>query len=389
MVRKIAFEILKNVIIKGETLKVQNFDHNLEINDRAFLKLLVYSVFRRINKLDNIIRKFVKKSPDKETKIVLYLGISQILFLNVPLHAAIFETVEMVKKSKIRAKAGFINGVLRSLSNDMEIPKVSNFPDGFYRLLKNEYNVKTIEKMSNYMEIEPALDISVKNDVEFFANELNAKIMGGNNIRLNEPTLIPLLKGYDAGKWWVQSFASSLPVGLFSDLKGKIVADFCAAPGGKTSQMLAIGAKVDAFDISKKRLETLKQNIQRLNFEVNVINADPTTFVFDKKYDAILLDAPCSGTGTFRKNPDVVLKTIDFEKINEIQSKLLETALLNVKINGEVVFSTCSLIRKEGELLVRGVLNNFKNCSLMKENRVLPDDIYGEGFYMALIKRND
>ncbi|OPZ79229.1 MAG: Ribosomal RNA small subunit methyltransferase B [Alphaproteobacteria bacterium ADurb.Bin438] len=388
MVRDLAWKILINVLNKKETLKVQNFDNNLSDNDKAFLKLLVYSTIRHINKLEFVLSKFVKKRPDKDIKALLLLGITQILFIDVPAHACLFETVEVIKKSKFKNNASFVNGVLRNVLRNKEIPDISNFPSSFEKVLSKDYNKDEISLLSKELEQEPSLDISVKSDVSNWASELDGEIIENNTIRLNNPRQIFNLNGYDNGDWWVQSFAASLPVFMFSDLKNKKVADFCAAPGGKTAQILNMGGKVQAFDISNKRIKTLKENIERLKFkDIKIINANPCEFEFNEKFDAILVDAPCSGTGTLRKNPDVVLKNIDFKNLEKIQFKLLETALLNVNINGEVVYSTCSLMKKEGELLVKQVLNNFKDFSLVKEKRVFPDNKYQEGFYMALLKR--
>ena len=390
MVRKTAFNILNRVIINGESLKTQDFDLGMSTINKAFLKSLVYTVFRHINQLDFIIDKLVKKRPSKELRNVLYLGICQILYLDIPTHAAIYETVEMIKKTKYKNYSSFINGVLRNYSrSEISIKNIRNFPDCFTNLLKNDYSEKDLSFLSTCLEKESSVDITVKNNPDFWAKELNASVNSGNNIRLNENALIPSLKGYSDGEWWVQSYAAYLPVTLFSDLKGKNVADFCAAPGGKTSQMLSIGAKVTSFDISAKRLNILSENLKRLHFKARIINEAPYEHKFKEPFDAVLVDAPCSGTGTLRKNPDVILKKIDLDDLQKKQENLLETAMKNIKKSGEIVYSTCSLLSCEGERLIRNALSEFKDFSLIKEKQLLPDDTFGEGFYMALIKREE
>ena len=153
-------------------------------------------------------------------------------------------------------------------------------------------------------------------------------------------------------------------------------------------QMLSLGAKITAFDISSKRLNILKENLNRLHFKAEIINADPCKYQFKKPFDAILVDAPCSGSGTLRKNPDVTLKKIDLDDLQKKQKNLLTTAMKNVNTGGEIVYSTCSLLHCEGKTMIKNILSEFKGFSLIKEKQVLPDNIFGEGFYMALIKRD-
>ena len=389
MVRRAAFNILNKVIIDGESLKTQDFDRGLQPADKAFLKSLVYTIFRHINRLDFIIGKLVKKRPSKELRNALYIGICQILYLNVPLHAAIYETVEMVKRTKYKNYSGFINGVLRNYSRSpVSAENILNFSSYFTDLLKNDYSEKELSLISLYLEKEASIDLTVKNDPGFWEKELNATVNSGNNIRLKENAPISSLKGYDDGNWWVQSYSAYLPVTMFSDIKGKNIADFCAAPGGKTLQMLSLGARITAFDISAKRLNILTENLNRIHYTAQTINANPCEYQFKEPFDAILVDAPCSGSGTLRKNPDVTLKKIDLCDLQKKQKALLTTAIKNVKPRGEIVYSTCSLLRCEGETMIKNALSEFKEFSLIKEKRTFPDDTFGEGFYMALIKRD-
>ena len=198
---------------------------------------------------------------------------------------------------------------------------------------------------------EAELDLSVKSDPEKWAAELNATILPTGTLR--RPTISSLkdLADFDAGEWWVQDAAAALPARLLGDVSGKLVIDLCAAPGGKTAQLAAAGANVIALDRSKNRLNRLQENMERLKLAVTTIVGDATTFVPEKTPDAILLDAPCSSTGTLRRHPDVAyLKSqADVDKLTELQSRLLDAAARMLEPHGQLVYSVCSLQPEEGE----------------------------------------
>ena len=199
---------------------------------------------------------------------------------------------------------------------------------------------------------------------------------------------IPELEGFNEGAWWVQDAAAALPVLVFDDLKDKYVADFCAAPGGKTAALIVKGAKVDAFDISEKRMKRVEENLKRLNLTANLIVSDANKIENDKIYDAILIDAPCSATGTIRRHPDLYFHRTpeDIKKLNIAQLKLLKTAHKHLKENGTVVYCTCSLQKQEGEDIIEQVKDLFDIVPI--NDKRLDDFRTPEGFIRTFPYQN-
>jgi 16S rRNA (cytosine967-C5)-methyltransferase len=192
-----------------------------------------------------------------------------------------------------------------------------------------------------------------------WADKLNGKVLPTGSVRLEKfRGAIPTLEGFDDGAWWVQDAAAAIPARLFGDISGKRVADLCAAPGGKTAQLIAMGAEVTAVEQSQSRLKRLEGNLARLGLKADCVLASLLDFHPEKPFDAILLDAPCSSTGTMRRHPDVpwTKGPVDIAKLAELQEKLLRHTLTLVGPGGVVVFSNCSLDPLEGEDMVARVL---------------------------------
>src|SRR5208282_1763435 len=205
---------------------------------------------------------------------------------------------------------------------------------------------------------EPALDLSVKADTEGWAVRLGGAALPWGTVRLAHKGRIEDIEGYGEGAWWVQDAAAALPVLLLGDVRGLRVADLCAAPGGKTLELAVRGAHVTAVDLSASRLRRLQENLERLNLTAEVIKADAGVWSAPEPFDAVLLDAPCSATGTIRRNPDIpYLKAeSDIAALSAVQARLLERAPSLLRPGGRLVYSTCSLEAEEGEARIARLL---------------------------------
>ncbi|MDR1693872.1 MAG: methyltransferase domain-containing protein [Lactobacillaceae bacterium] len=359
--------------------------------DAAFLNMLILTALRHLVYIRKIIKKFSPKKIAQKHIYVEYaviLAICEILYLRTPEYATINSYVEIIKKKTNKFLGGFANAVLRKVSTNKEAlineDKGEFFPEEFFKILKQDYDTKTIRKIETIAAKEPPLDITVKNGPETWAEELNGALLINGSIRLNSKTDIAKLKGYDNGSWWVQDFAASLAVQIMDELKGKKVLDICAAPGGKSAQLINAGAETTCLDISEQRLETLKENLARLGLKAqNIIRADGLEYLKnfkDEKFDAILLDAPCSATGTMRRHPEIVhiKNTEDITRQSEIQKEFLKHVENALKSGGILVYCTCSINKMEGEEQIKKFLEENKNFKLVsvkeKETNLCHDD---------------
>ena len=266
-----------------------------------------------------------------------------------------------------------------------------------------------IEEMEKFANIEPMLDITTKHNIDQSIYS-DATILPTGTVRFAANTIVENIIGFSNGDCWVQDVSSALCVKCLSNLAGKRVLDLCAAPGGKTAQLLDMGALVTAVDISESRLNRLKENIDRLKLGDNlkIICSDVLDLQSDEKFDVVLLDAPCSATGTFRRHPEIIhTKSLnDVKKLATLQEKLLNKASSFVKPNGILLYSTCSLSKEEGERRIRQFVknNNYEiypinlsgaDTSITKDGfiRVLPqhfDEFLGaDGFFIASLQRKN
>ena len=244
---------------------------------------------------------------------------------------------------------------------------------------------------------EPAVDIVVKDNPTYWAEKLNATVIRGNCLRLPNGCFIPTLDGFDEGAWWVQDNGAYLAVEVLGDVRELFVADLCAAPGGKTAALLSKGAKVDAFDISPNRIKRLKENLTRLHLKADVFVQNAKEIAGENKYDIVLLDAPCSATGTLRRHPDVLLhrKPQDIVALTHTQEELLKTAHRLVKKGGKVVYCTSYLQKEEGEDQIQKLSSLFRIIPIenFPENKT-PEGFLrtmpfqnSDGFFIALLEK--
>jgi 16S rRNA (cytosine967-C5)-methyltransferase len=363
LTRQIAYDLLNQILGQKKPMD-QVFSHykgfnGLESRDINFVRMLVATCLRRKGQLDQVIEYCQDKpkplSP-KNIYIVLYIGLCQILFMDVTDHAAVNTTVELAKKQNMERQKGFINAVLRRVIREKEkiyFDEISNIPDWLMSVWEKDYGRETAKEIALYSLKEAPTDITIKDsDTAEWLERLGGVVLKTESLRLSSGGVTEL-EGFREGAWWVQDASAALPVKLMGDLTDKNIIDLCAAPGGKTMQLAAKGANVIAVDRSEKRLERLHENLKRcgLDKNVRVEMADGATWQPDEKADIVLLDVPCSATGTIRRHPDLMyLKTPkDIESLKDIQKRLLLNAAQMLKPEGVLLYCTCSLQKEEGE----------------------------------------
>lgn len=341
----------------------------LDMRDRALVRAILATALRhRVTVAALISRRLDKPLPANATVLahILHVAAAQILFLDIPDSAAVDLAVTHAKSDPRTVRfSGLVNAVLRALARTKEtelaktLAATNDAPEWFCERLKQAYGTDAAHAILAAHRVEAPVDISVKSDPQLWADHLGGVVLPTGSVRLEKlNAAVTELPGFEDGTWWVQDTAASLPARLFGDIKGLHVADLCAAPGGKTAQLILAGAKVTAVDSSKSRLARLQQNLERLNLSAEVVQADLLKFEPKQLFDAVLLDAPCSSTGTIRRHPDVAwTKTHDdIVKLADLQRRLLAKAVTIIKPGGVIVFSNCSLDPLEGEDLLAAFL---------------------------------
>lgn len=387
--RLVALEILVAIMQSHDSyddavLKSQRFSKLAE-RDRHFVHLLVFTTLRRMGQIDEVLRQFMQK-PLRGTlfhvKHILQLGAAQLLFLDTQPHAAVNTSVEIAEIRGFGSMKGLVNAVLRKVSSQGKGLLLGqdagrlNTPKWMWDAWVQTYHDSTAARIAEAHMMEAPLDICVKSDPEGWAEKLGGTLLSTGSIRLNSAAGVSALPGYEDGEWWVQDAAAALPVLLLGDVRGKRVVDLCAAPGGKTAQLAAAGAEVLAVDKSVKRLKILKSNMKRLKLSVDVVEADALNWRTPSPADAVLLDAPCSATGTIRRHPDLprIKRPADIADLQELQRKMLAHAVGMVKPGGTLVYAVCSLQPEEGERQIEAFLKTHPN---FKKVPVKPEEIGG------------
>jgi 16S rRNA (cytosine967-C5)-methyltransferase len=337
--------------------------------DRALVRALVAIVLRRLGSLRHLLGQLLERGLRKDAPRVetaLLIGAAQILFLDVPDHAAVDLAVRLVRADRNGAHfSGLVNAVLRRLTREgparlaeLDAP-ILDTPQWLMARWVAAYGEPTARAIAVANAGEPALDLTVKSDPALWAERLDGWVLPTGSVRLIAHGNVTGLPGFADGAWWVQDAAAALPIRLLGNVAGLRVADLCAAPGGKAAQLASAGAKVTAVDRSPARLARLDANLQRLSLTAELVCADVTEWEATP-FDAVLLDAPCSSTGTIRRHPDVpwLKQPADIEKLAGLQRRLIERAAALTKPGGMLVYCTCSLEPEEGEAIVNGFLAN-------------------------------
>jgi 16S rRNA (cytosine967-C5)-methyltransferase len=340
---------------------------SLSLRDRAFVRTMVAVVLRRLGTLRHLLDQWLKLPADApRVETALLLGAAQILWLEVPDHAAVDLAVRLVQADRRATRyAGLVNAVLRRVTREgtQFLSTVDttalDTPQWLMARWEKSYGTSTARAIALANSHEAALDLTVKNDREHWANVLGGRLLPTGSVRAIVHGPIAQLPGYADGAWWVQDAAAALPAKLLGDVRGLAVADLCAAPGGKTAQLAAAGARVVAVDHAPERLERLRQNLIRLQLTADTVAADATQWQAGP-FDAVLLDAPCSSTGAIRRHPDIpwLKRAGDITALAALQRRLAAQAVQLTKPGGVLVYCTCSLEPDEGIEVVHDLLSH-------------------------------
>ena len=360
--RRIAADVLDGVLRRRRPLDEQLNDQllaSIDERDRALVRRLAATALRRLGTLRHLLGTYLDRglpvdAPRVET--ALLIGATQILWLDVPDHAAVDLAVRLVRADRRALHyAGLVNAVLRGLVRDgaQRLAAIDtatlDTPSWLMTRWTAAYGEATARAIALANGQEPALDLSVKSEPDVWAARLNAHVLPTGSLRMIAHGPVPLLPGYAEGAWWVQDAAAALPARLLGDIRGRTVADLCAAPGGKTAQLAAAGARVTAVDRSPARLARLTENLARLGLAAETVAADAAEWQAGP-FDAVLVDPPCTSTGTIRRHPDVpwLKREADLTALVALQRRLLARAVALTKPGGTIVYCTCSLEPEEG-----------------------------------------
>jgi 16S rRNA (cytosine967-C5)-methyltransferase len=355
----------------------------LDGRDRALVRSIVLTALRHFGSLRLALAAMLETGlPRKaqELEWVLLIGAAQILFMDVPDHAAVDLAVRATRhQPRNAAFAGLVNAVLRNIARQRETwmtpaDPFADTPQWLAARWRKTYGEEVAAAIARAHRCEPTLDLTVKDGTDQKSLPEGTFLPTGS-LRLASHAPIEELPGYADGQWWVQDAAAALPARLLHAKANERIADLCAAPGGKTAQLTQTGAHVVALDRSAERLKRLTANLARLNMSAEIRVGDALAFEAEP-FDAILLDAPCSATGTIRRHPDVAWtkKPSDLTALAGVQAKMLDRAVSLLKSGGRLVYCTCSLEPEEGEMQIEAFLRRHPD---MRRQPILAEEIGG------------
>ena len=368
--RHTAYEILRAVHAGRHLDDALRLGDKQPQRDRAFVRMLVTTTLRRQGQIDRILDQVLTKRPagqSRDAVQILRLGVAQLLFLDTGSHAAVDSTVEQMRSLGFSRLTGLANAVMRRVSReggnlldstDLE----DNLPPWIRQNWLDAYGQRRSRQTIELAMQPPQLDITPARDAAKWAERLGGTLIDDRTVRRafdGDPTQ---LDGFADGAWWIQDAAAALPASLFGALQRKRVIDLCAAPGGKTAQLIAAGADVTAVDTSERRLRVLRRNLNRLGMEATLSQADGRKYTPAEKADAVLIDAPCSATGTLRRRPDVLMHRTadDVATLARTQHELLRSASGWIKPGGCLIYATCSLQHEEGEDVISDIVRDSR-----------------------------
>ena len=394
--RQVAATVLARIIDDGrgldgilETRHGPSALKNLSPADTKLVRAIATTALRNRGVIDHCLNKLMSRKPPKNARHLLHtlhVAGAQILFMDVPDSAAVDLAVTSLSgNSRSQRFASLGNAVLRKLAKNKETilgaltPQEQarlNMPPWMWQQTRKSFGKDRAQKIAELHMLEPMIDLTVKADPCEWAERLGGTVLYGNSIRVPTKGSVDSWEGFERGEWWVQDFAAHLPAHLLGDISGKNVIDLCAAPGGKTAQLINAGANVTALEAVRSRCDRLEENLKRLQFDAKIVNADLFDWKPDSLFDAVLLDAPCSSTGTIRRHPDVQWsKSKDqIGELADLQFNMTVHAARFLKPGGILVFSNCSLMRSEGEDLFAKI---SKNRFGLEAEKLTPDDLFG------------
>ncbi len=362
--------------------------------DRSFARMLASTILRGLGQIDALLDRRLKDAPPPQARALLRLGAAQILFGLAPAFAAVSTTLTLAEESTSTQRfKGLMNAILRGLDRDggtsllaVLDPSV-NVPAWLLARWKSAHGDAACAALSARIPETPPTDLTPRNpeDAEAIAEVVEGVVLPSGSIRTSRRGDVAEFPGYDEGVWWVQDAAAAIPARLLDVRSGQSALDMCAAPGGKTLQLAAAGAVVTALDRSPKRLARVSDNLARTGLEAELATGDASAFAPTDSsgapvtFDAVLLDAPCSATGTFRRHPDVLwgARPADIAKLAGVQSRMLDAAARLTAPGGRLVYSVCSLEPEEGEAQATDFLKRhpgFARVVIAPETYGLPAD---------------
>src|SRR6202165_2942203 len=369
--RRIAADILDGVLHKHRTLDDQLDGaaahpglKALAVRDRALMRRLVATILRRLGTLGHVLSRLLDRGIPTDApraQSALLIGAAQILWMDVPDHAAVDLSVRLVQTDRRAAKyAGLVNAVLRRCAREGQplIDEVKSqtldVPPWLLARWIAHYGETVARDIALAISHEPSLDITVKSDAAQWATRLHGETLPTGSVRTLLQGSVTLLPGFAEGQWWVQDAAAALPARLFGDVAGKAIADLCAAPGGKTAQLVQAGGRDNAIYRSTNRMARLRDNLARLSLDAEMVVAEGADWLdrnHDGGFDGILVDAPCTSTGTIRRHPDVgwLRQESDIAPLAAAQKRLLQKSVALLKPGGMLIYCTCSLEAEGGE----------------------------------------
>jgi len=340
---------------------------NLDDRDRRFVRLLATASLRYRGQLEKVLAPLVARRPfgaQANANLILLMGAAQLIILKTGAHAAVNNTVELMRQTGFERLCGLANAVMRRLTREGEklfstTKAVDNLPDWLQQSWRHYWGEAATMAIADLAMLPPPLDISVKGDVTAWSKTLEAQHVLGNSLRREFDGDPSLLAGFEDGAWWVQDAAAALPAHILNVTAGQTVIDLCAAPGGKTAQLIVAGGTVTAIDNNRQRMDRLRRNLGRLRLTASMVLCDGTEYHPKVPVDAVLVDAPCSATGTIRRRPDILNKrdAEDIRALQQIQWKLATNALGWLRAGGRMVYATCSLQPEEGEDIISAIID--------------------------------
>ena len=392
MSRVAAALILRDIVAKGHLLE-ERFSStaipsrlaSLDDRDRALTRSIVTASLRRLGTLRAAIAARLEQGLPRqvpEIEWTLIVAAAQILLLDVPDHAAVDLAVRAVRLERKTAPfAALTNAVLRNIARERDSilassdPLEQDVPGWLATRWRKIYGEATARAIAAAIREEPTLDVTVKSEAAGWAARLGGRVLPTGSVRLETHAAIQELDGYHDGAWWVQDAAAALPATFLRVKPGQRVADLCAAPGGKAAQLAAAGAMLTAVDRSAERLKRLSANFARLGLQAELLVADATNLKI-QAFDAVLVDAPCLGTGTLRRHPDIAWtkKPGDLASLVALQAKLLDHAFDLTRRGGTIVYCTCSIEPEEGEAQIAALLR--RNPDVVRAP-IKPDEVGG------------
>lgn len=406
--RRAAAVLVAEVLDRGRTLDdalttTRSFAV-LEGRDRAFARAIASTTLRRLGSVDAVLAGFLQRPLPEAAALaraILRTGAAQLLAMGSPAHAVVSEAVAVARAAQGAAPfAGLINAVLRRVDREgrevlAQLPAGVDLPDWLYARWRAARGDDEAAAIALALRTEPPLDITPKTDPHAWAARLGGRVIDNRTVRLDGGGDVSALPGFSDGAWWVQDAAAAAAVGLLGDIAGLDAVDLCAAPGGKTLQLAAAGARVTAVDVSAARLARLRENLARTWLDAEVMEADALNWSPERAYDVVLLDAPCTATGTLRRHPDAawLRRPTDIPQLAALQAALLDRAVSLTRSGGRILYAVCSLEPEEGPEAVAAAVRRHAGAIALTDAvmhttpATYADEGGMDGFYARVLAR--